>query len=140
LARCSAPALTQARPVNPSLLVYQEVRKARAEHVVASASQTRLSLHLHDGPEQARRDEMIARASLGESVNPDLWCARAAPATISAAKLTGDLQGRQELPAVRLGCRHPAADHRQIRRPADRSAREEGDVSDYPFVAVLLIF
>jgi hypothetical protein len=64
-----------ARAVNPSLLVYQEVRKSRAEHVVASASQNRYSLHLPDGPEQARRDDLIARASAGESVNPDLWCA-----------------------------------------------------------------
>jgi salicylate hydroxylase len=65
-------ARTDARAVNQSLLVYSEIRKARAETVVASATKTKGSLHLPDGPAQLARDAKIARASRGECANPDL--------------------------------------------------------------------
>lgn len=51
----------------------KEIRKSRAETVVASASKTRDILHLPDGPDQRRRDDAIGKASRGESKSPDLW-------------------------------------------------------------------
>lgn len=51
----------------------QQIRKTRAEIVVASASKTRETLHLPDGPDQIMRDAAISKASRGECSSPDLW-------------------------------------------------------------------
>ena len=59
-----------------ALRVYELVRKERAETVQASAIQMRRSLHLHDGPDQQARDEMI-RNVVRKGVNPDLWSDKA---------------------------------------------------------------
>lgn len=60
-----------------ALKAFQEVRKARAEAVQASAATTRRALHLPDGPAQRERDRQIARAGKGKGEgggeNPDLW-------------------------------------------------------------------
>lgn len=58
--------------VELALEIYELVRKTRAETVQGSASITRKTLHLDDGPEQEARDKKIRGA--GESgKNPDLW-------------------------------------------------------------------
>ena len=58
--------------INTALKVYELVRKERAEIVQASAAETRRVLHLHDGEEQKRRDDMIRNVAKG-SPSPDLW-------------------------------------------------------------------
>lgn len=66
-------AFTQTSDVSDALAVYEEVRKARGEAIQQSASKTRRSLHLPDGPEQQKRDEAIRAAGKGQGHNPDLW-------------------------------------------------------------------
>jgi hypothetical protein len=80
-----------------------EVRKSRAEAVVASASKTRTVLHLPDGPEQVNRDDRIGRASVGESVNPDLWYVFALALLITCLMNIENAQGRQVFPTLGLG-------------------------------------
>ncbi|GAA5924437.1 uncharacterized protein JCM15063_005643 [Sporobolomyces koalae] len=59
--------------IKNALLLYQDVRKARAEAIQASAADTRISLHLPDGKKQQERDEKIRLASKGQGPNPDKW-------------------------------------------------------------------
>ncbi|GAA5895067.1 uncharacterized protein JCM6883_002309 [Sporobolomyces salmoneus] len=59
--------------IKNALLLYQEVRKSRAEAIQASAADTRISLHLPDGKKQQERDEKIRLASKGQGPNPDKW-------------------------------------------------------------------
>ena len=60
--------------ISNALQVYEKSRKQRAEIVQQSGSENRVTLHLHDGPEQRARDEQF-RASTTES-NPDKWSDR----------------------------------------------------------------
>ena len=62
-------ALSLADEVPTALRVYEKVRKARAEAIQNSASKTRTTLHLPDGPEQERRDMAMGR----QGPNPDMW-------------------------------------------------------------------
>ena len=55
-----------------ALKAYELVRKERAEIVQMSAAKTRLVLHLHDGEEQQKRDEVLRNVQKG-GVSPDLW-------------------------------------------------------------------
>ena len=68
--------ITKQVDIPTALKVYELVRKERAETVQASAIQTRLSLHLHDGREQQERDEIIRNAAKG-GPSPDLWSDKA---------------------------------------------------------------
>ena len=61
--------LSLADDVPIALGVYEDVRKSRAEAIQNSAVATRQTLHLPDGPEQEKRDKVIA----GTGPNPDLW-------------------------------------------------------------------
>ncbi|GAA5957251.1 hypothetical protein JCM3765_000404 [Sporobolomyces pararoseus] len=64
---------TSRQEIKNALLLYQEVRKSRAEAIQASAADTRISLHLPDGKKQQERDEKIRLASKGQGPNPDKW-------------------------------------------------------------------
>ncbi|UZJ50707.1 hypothetical protein CBS101457_000027 [Exobasidium rhododendri] len=68
-----AAAFTKTSDVTQALEVYEEVRKTRAETIQQSASSTRKSLHLPDGPQQQKRDLAIANAGKGQGHNPDMW-------------------------------------------------------------------
>lgn len=56
-----------------ALEAYQHARKGRAEQVQQSSRLNSVALHLPDGPEQLRRDEMFRLAMQGNSSNPDQW-------------------------------------------------------------------
>ncbi|PGH17392.1 hypothetical protein AJ80_04848 [Polytolypa hystricis UAMH7299] len=58
-----------------ALRIYEKSRKHRAEEVQRSGTQNRVSLHLHDGPDQVARDEKF-RASLAGGEDPDKWTDR----------------------------------------------------------------
>ncbi|GAA6062309.1 hypothetical protein JCM10212_006861 [Sporobolomyces blumeae] len=62
-----------AQEIKNALLLYQEIRKSRAEAIQSSAADTRISLHLPDGKKQQERDEKIRLASKGQGPNPDKW-------------------------------------------------------------------
>lgn len=65
--------ITTKSGIPTALKVYELVRKERGEKIQNSASTTRTSLHLPDGPEQQQRDEQIRKAARGEGENPDKW-------------------------------------------------------------------
>lgn len=59
--------------INKSLLVYESVRKERAETLVELAAQSGRALHLGDGAAKAERDKQFASLKQKEGSVPDKW-------------------------------------------------------------------
>lgn len=66
-----AMVFNQTGDVQLALRVYEAMRKTRGERIAVSASTTRQSLHLSDGPEQRIRDEAIRNVGRANSKNED---------------------------------------------------------------------
>lgn len=66
---------TSAESISTALKLYEEVRKARAETLVALAAASGRAMHLGEGKEKEERDRQFAalRAGGGKGAVPDKW-------------------------------------------------------------------
>lgn len=64
---------TTPESINKSLLVYESVRKERAETLVELAAASGRALHLGDGKAKEERDEAFKKLKEGKGAVPDKW-------------------------------------------------------------------
>ncbi|KAF7345531.1 FAD-binding-3 domain-containing protein [Mycena venus] len=87
--------LTDMSDIHTSLLVYEHLRKARAEFLVEQAAASGRDLHLTDPAAQAARDEAFRQVKHG-GPNPDKWLDRTVQDFVYGFDCVDDAEKRYE--------------------------------------------